>query len=87
MSKSKEVMQGVQEKVKEIRQSFSNAVANGRRSGSGKIVFEYYDRLVKIYGGSATSEPLSTGVDTDTFNCPNQTEEIFLVLDVETHLD
>ena len=45
-------MQGVQEKVKEIRQSFSNAVTNGRRSGSGKIVFEYYDRLAKIYGGS-----------------------------------
>ena len=28
---------------------------------------------------------LSAGVDTDTFNCPNQTEEIDL--DVETHLD
>lgn len=65
----------IQEKCKEIRQNFSSALINGRRSGSGKIVFEHYDRLIKIYGGSVSSESLVTGVDTDTFNCLNQTEE------------
>jgi molecular chaperone GrpE (heat shock protein) len=64
----------VQEKIKEIRQNFSSAVVNGRRSGSGKIVFEHYDKLVKIYGGAASSEPINAGVDTDTFNCVNQSE-------------
>ena len=64
----------VQEKIKEIRQNFSSAVVNGRRSGSGKIVFEHYDKLVKIYGGTASSEPINAGVDTDTFNCVNQSE-------------
>ena len=53
----------VQEKIKEIRQNFNSAVINGRRSGSGKIVFEHYDRLVKIYGGTASSEPILAGVD------------------------
>ena len=66
----------IQEKIKEIRQNFSSAVVNGRRSGSGKIVFQHYDRLVKIYGGTASSEPLPAGVDTDTFNCANQNELI-----------
>ncbi|XP_028414211.1 uncharacterized protein LOC114537269 [Dendronephthya gigantea] len=65
----------VQEKVKEIRQNFSSAITNGRRSGSGKIVFAYYDRLVKIYGGSASSEPISTGVDTDIFNFERESVE------------
>ena len=35
------------EKVKDIRQSFSKAVTTGTRSGSGKIVYEFFDKLVK----------------------------------------
>ena len=38
----------IQEKVKEIRQSFSKAVTAGTRSGSGKIMYEFYDPLVTI---------------------------------------
>lgn len=38
----------VMEKVKEIRQAFSKAVISGKRSGSGKIVFEFYDKLVLL---------------------------------------
>ena len=34
----------ITEKMKEIRQSFSKAVISGRRSGCGKIVFEFYDQ-------------------------------------------
>ena len=34
------------EKNKKIRQSFSNAVTDGRRSGSGKIALKLYDTLI-----------------------------------------
>ena len=47
------------EKVKEIRQSFAKAVVSGNRSESGKIVYEFYDKLVLIWGGSANTEPTS----------------------------
>ena len=58
--------QRIQEKIKEIRQSFSKAVIAGTRSGSGKIVYEHYDELVMIWGGSPATEPLSFGVGTET---------------------
>ena len=35
----------VMEKTKELRQKFSKAVTNGTRSGSGKLVMEFYDDL------------------------------------------
>ena len=54
------------EKTKEIRQLFSKAVVSSSRSGSGKIVFEHYDTLVKIWGGSATSQPLPFGISSFT---------------------
>ena len=58
----------IKEKVKDIRQSFSHAVTTGRRSGSGKIVFEHFDRLVSLWGGSAGTEPLPFGVDGELFS-------------------
>ena len=48
---------------KELRQKFSNAVTTGSRSGSGKLVMEFYDVMVKIWGGSPSTEPLSFGVE------------------------
>lgn len=69
----------IREKVKEIRQSFSQAVINGRRSGSGKIVFEFYDKLVTIWGGSASTQPLPYGVDTDTFVVEEDQEDSTLM--------
>ena len=51
----------VMEKVKVIRQNFSKAVVSGSRSGSGKIVYEFYDKLITLWGGSAGTEPLSYG--------------------------
>ena len=59
------------EKVKEIRQSFSKAVVSGTRSGCGKIVFEFYEKLITIWGGSANTEPLSFGISTETLNNKN----------------
>ena len=57
----------VMEKVKEIRQAFSKAVISGTRSGSGKIVFEFYDKLVLLWGGSANVTPLTYGVGSNDF--------------------
>ena len=55
------------EKVKEIRQSFSKATVSGSRSGSGKIVYEFYDKLVLLWGGSASTSSLAYGVSGDDF--------------------
>ena len=38
----------VLEKIKDIYQNFANAVTTGLRGGSGKIVMEFYEKLVKI---------------------------------------
>ena len=38
------------EKIRDIRQRFSNAVVQGSRNGCAKIVMEHYDRLKVIYG-------------------------------------
>ena len=51
----------VMEKIKALRQKFSHAVTAGSRSGSGKLVLEFYDDLVNIWGGSASTKPLQYG--------------------------
>ena len=58
------------EKIKELRQGFSNAVISGTRSGSGKLVMEFYDTMVQIWGGSPATEPLPFGVQ-----CSQQTSD------------
>ena len=58
--------QRIQEKVKEIRQNFSKAVTTGKRSGSGKLVYEFYDELVRIWGGYPSTEPLTCGIDSES---------------------
>ena len=52
----------VQERVKNLRHKYSEAVTTGRRNGSKQITIRYYDELVKIWGGSSASEPLSYGI-------------------------
>ena len=47
--------------MKDIRQNFSKAVTTGTRSGSRKIIYEFFDKLVTIWGGSNT-KPLQFGV-------------------------
>ena len=34
----------------------------GTRSGSGKMVTEFYDLMIQIWGGSPASEPLPFGI-------------------------
>ena len=50
------------EKVKELRQGFSNAVTASSRSGSGKLVMEFYHLMVQIWGGAPSTEPLPFGI-------------------------
>ena len=62
----------IQEKTKEIRQSFSTAVVSGSRSGIGKLDFEHYDKLVSIRGGSANIEPLLFGISSGELDGEHQ---------------
>ena len=55
------------EKVKDIRQNFSKAVTTGTRSGSGKIVYEFFDKLVIIWGGSANTKPFEFRVQSGDY--------------------
>ena len=57
----------VVEKIKEIRQNYSKAVVSGRRSGSGKLIYEHYDKLVQIWGSTPNVSPLKFGVSADNF--------------------
>ena len=59
-------------KIEDIRQNVSQAVTNGRQCGSGKIVFEHYDELDVIWGGSAATKPLEFGVVSDDFQDTEQ---------------
>lgn len=58
----------VLEKVKILRQGFSKAVIAGTRSGSGKLVYDHYDNLRNIWGGSPNTMPLPTGIDSSSVN-------------------
>ena len=51
----------VLEKIKALRQKFSTTVTSGRRSGSGKMVMEFYDLMILIWGGASSTKPLSFG--------------------------
>ena len=67
----KEIAQGynrILEKVKILRQGFSKAVIAGTRSGSGKLVYDHYDSLRDIWGGSPNTTPLSVGIDSSSIN-------------------
>ena len=39
-----------------------------RSSGSGKFVYEHYDRLKQIWGGSPNTKPLTCRIDTSSVN-------------------
>ena len=54
----------IMEKIKKIRNAFSTAITTGRRGGAGRIIMENYDKLVLIYGGAPSVEPLAFGSDT-----------------------
>ena len=63
----------MQEKIKELRQRFSQAITTGTRSGSGKMVMQFYDLMVQIWGGSPATEPLAFGVQSSSSNQESDT--------------
>ena len=58
----------ITEKIKEIRHNFSKAILSGRRSGSGKIIYEHYDKLILIWGSTPNVVPLKFGVKSKNFD-------------------
>ena len=42
----------IKEKIKNVREDYRNAVVQGRRSGSGKFVHDYWNLLKELWGGS-----------------------------------
>ena len=66
----------VKEKLKEIRQNFSNAITTGSRSGSGKIVLKHFDKLKQIWGGNPATQPLSIGISSIEVNEGNEESDM-----------
>ena len=67
----KQISQGysrILEKVKSVRQGFSRAIISGTRSGSGRLICDQYEMLKSIWGGSANTEPLKTGIESSELN-------------------
>ena len=60
--------QRILEKIKDLRQGFSKAIINGTRSGSGKVIYEHFDKLKQIWGACPNTQPLPTGIDSDIVN-------------------
>ena len=52
----------VKEKLHALRKAYNNAVTNGTRSGSGKVVQGYFDELAKIWKGCPATEQLKHGI-------------------------
>ena len=46
---------------------FKSCHTTGTRSGSGKIVYELFDKLATICGGYANTKPLQFGVQYEDF--------------------
>ena len=60
---------------RDLRQNFSKAVVAGIKNGSRKIVPQHCNKLVQIWGGSASTEPLSFEVYTDSFSLSTPTQQ------------
>ena len=86
LTETKSIKQGyerIKQKTKDIRQDYRKAVNEGRRSGSGKIVCDNWDRLKSLWGGSPCTTALPNAVESysyeeESFNLPgdlSDTEE------------
>ena len=73
------------EKIKKIRQSFSNAVTKCRRVGSEKIVLEHYDSLTNLVSGSASVEPLKLGLEFSSSSRSTNMNSPAIYLEVENN--
>ena len=64
----------VHKKVKDMRQNYSKVEA---RLGSGRIVYEHYDKLVTVQGSSTNTDPLAYGVQSDGFKDGNTSKKVY----------
>jgi hypothetical protein len=64
----------VKEKIKALRQDYRNAVNNGTRSGSGRIVRDNWDDLTEIWAGSPATESIKNGCTTRGINAESLSE-------------
>ena len=64
----------VQNKIKDLRQGYSKAVLVGRRSGSGKLVCEFYDELTLIWAGAPNTHPLTMGISSSQISTPDDVD-------------
>ena len=83
--KIKQGYKRIMEKIKKIRQSFSNAVTNGRRSESGKILLEYYDTLTNLFSGLASVKPLKFGLESSSGSVSTNIHSPATYLEVENN--
>ena len=60
-----------------MRQNYSKVVINETRSGSGRIVYEHYDKQVTVQDGSANTELLAYGVQSDGFKDGNASKKVY----------
>ena len=63
----------IKEKIRAIRKSYNKAIANGTRSGSGKVVQEYYEDLRELWKGSPATEMLQLGITSISDESVDQT--------------
>ena len=57
--------------MKDIRQNFSKAFTTGTRFRSRESVYEFFDKLVTIWGGSANTKSLQFGVQNGDYAYAN----------------
>ena len=51
----------VKAKIKELRTGYKDAIDRGTRSGSGRLVYDHYDKLHEIWRGCPSVKPLGYG--------------------------
>jgi len=74
-TEKKEIRNGyerIKTKAKEIRQNYRKAVGEGRRSGSGRIVCDNWDKLKAIWGGS----PATTSIENSISSISMENDDI-----------
>ena len=60
----------IKEKIRSIRKAYNKAVSNGTKSGSGKVVQEFYEELSKIWKGCPASAEDYNSAGTSSFKEP-----------------
>ena len=70
-------------KSNEICQGFFKAVISGIHSGSGKIIYEHFEKLKQILCGLPNIEYVPNGVDSDFLNFNVSAGNITFMLSVE----